>query len=544
MAKFTREELSRVFKTMKSKGRPCDGLSPRELRDLEAITIEPLVEIFNYCLEAGTFPESWLQSKVIFNYKSGARNLPSNYRTIQIQQACMKLFSKCIAQRLNSFLEGQNILHSSQFAYRMGHSTLGAAAILFELAREKLKLRKSNRLFVCFVDFRKAFDWVQRKKLAEKLLRFGMPKAFIDLILYIFNNNVMSVGTKYENVGSVKGTIGVLQGDPISCCLFNAFVSDLSADLEGFGPTLQGIQIGNLSYADDVALLAESAMELNQMLKRLERYCEENGLIINTEKTKVMVFGYGPIPLDSKTFHLQGVQLEIVNEFKYLGVIFTPQLTFTKHLEGIIARAKSRIGVVFANSPVKEVNLDLAKQLFQCYVQPILEYCMIIWTANYANSMEERLDVVQMVYFKRYCGLHPKTRNALVYFLTETAPLSETLQLKAMNQKEQIKSTFDLNIEEFLLVKERNRSPPNVLYSENIVEKIPSKFWCHEAFVQLPSSFKYRRNLCVRIVDGYHRNNCQRLVENPKDFHLESEDEKCKCKHCGKHLEWLHLCEI
>ena len=176
------------------------------------------------------------------------------------------------------------------------------------------------------------------------------------------------------------------------------------------------------------------------MLKRLEIYCESNGLIINTEKTKVMV--YGPIPPNSKTFLLQGVQLEIVNEFKYLGVIFSPQLTFTKHVESIVARAKARIGVLFANSPVKEVNLNLAKQLFQCYVQPILEYCMIIWNANYAKSFEDKLNVVQMVYYKRYCGLHPKTRNALVYFLTETTPLSESLHAKSLSQKEHIKSTL------------------------------------------------------------------------------------------------------
>ena len=146
-------------------------------------------------------------------------------------------------------------------------------------------------------------------------------------------------------------------------------MSDLSAEFTGLGPTLQGIQIANISYADDVALLSESATELNLMLQILENYCKENGLIINTEKTKVMVFGKGPIPLNSKTFLLQGMQLEIVNEFRYLGVIFTPHLTFSKHVQNIIAKAKSRIGVLFARAPVKEVHLDLAKQLFQCYVQ-------------------------------------------------------------------------------------------------------------------------------------------------------------------------------
>ena len=98
---------------MRSKGRSCEGISPRDLRDLESLTIDPLVNIFNSCLKAGTFPESWLTSKVIFNYKSGKKTIPSNYRTIQIQHACMKMFSKLMSHRLDTYLESYEVLDSS-----------------------------------------------------------------------------------------------------------------------------------------------------------------------------------------------------------------------------------------------------------------------------------------------------------------------------------------------------------------------------------------------------------------------------------------------
>ena len=213
--------------------------------------------------------------------------------------------------------------------------TLGPSAILYEIARETLNARKGRKLYTCFVDFRKAFDWIQRDKLARKMQRFGMPKKFIELVLFIFNNTVMRVATDAEYVGKVKGTIGILQGDPMSCLIFNCFLADLPLEFVNFGPSIQGIQIPCLSYADDVALIAESATELKMMLQRLEDYCKENGLIINTKKTQIIIFckgGYDKIPEGAKTFLLQGVQLELVKRFKYLGIIFTPQLTKPRKL--------------------------------------------------------------------------------------------------------------------------------------------------------------------------------------------------------------------
>ena len=129
-----------------------------------------------------------------------------------------------------------------------------------------------------------------------------------------------------------------------------------------------------------------------------------------------------------------------------------------KHIESLIKRAKSKIGVLFARTPVNEVDLDLAMKLFQCYVQPIFEFNMIIWTTNYAESMDDKINVVLMGFLKRYCHIHPKTRNALVYHLTETRPLSQTLQEKALSQKdqlEQLREAFGLNVDKLLLVKER-----------------------------------------------------------------------------------------
>ena len=87
------------------------------------------------------------------------------------------------------------------------------------------------------------------------MYKLGMPKKFINLVLFIFNNTQMRVSTDAEYVGKVKGTIGILQGDPMSCLIFNCFLADLPLEFQDMGPTLQTIRIPCLSYADDVALM-------------------------------------------------------------------------------------------------------------------------------------------------------------------------------------------------------------------------------------------------------------------------------------------------
>ena len=90
-----------------------------------------------------------------------------------------------------------------------------------------------------------------------------------------------------------------------------------------------------------------------------------------------MIFRYGPIPREAK-FKISGEEIEIVNSFRYLGVIFTSQLKYYEHVDRIVIKAKSKIGMIFAKTPVKEAGLDLALQLFDCYVKPIFEYCAIV----------------------------------------------------------------------------------------------------------------------------------------------------------------------
>ena len=81
-----------------------------------------------------------------------------------------------------------------------------------------------------------------------------------------------------------------------------------------------------LLYADDTVLLAETHDDLQNILNKFGEYCNTWRLKANTDKTKVIVFSRGRLSTNLK-FTLNGSELEIVNEFNYLGILLKGQET-------------------------------------------------------------------------------------------------------------------------------------------------------------------------------------------------------------------------
>ena len=81
-------------------------------------------------------------------------------------------------------------------------------------------------------------------------------------------------------------------------------------------------------YADDIILLSSSAHGLQQELYILVQYCIDWCLSINTFKTKIIIFNKAGRLCKSK-FYLADVELECVQEYKYLGVTFCPSGSFS-----------------------------------------------------------------------------------------------------------------------------------------------------------------------------------------------------------------------
>ena len=129
-------------------------------------------------------------------------------------------------------------------------------------------------------------------------------------------------------------TVGVRQGENLSPLLFSLFLNDLEQFfiLNGnsslkLDPDLctQYLQLFVLMYADDTVLLANTSEGLQKGLSDLQKYCELWDIKVNEQKIKIVIFGQGRTRKNANIvkFYYKNRELEIVDNFKYLGILFS-----------------------------------------------------------------------------------------------------------------------------------------------------------------------------------------------------------------------------
>jgi hypothetical protein len=131
-----------------------------------------LTRLFNHCIDIGKFSVEWKSAIVTPLYKNkGQKNDFNNYRGISVLPPIAKIFEKIFASQISIYLSLNNILFAGQHGFRNGHS--GETA-LHELISDLNKNRDSRLInLLLFIDFRKAFDLVDARKLLCKLFIYG-----------------------------------------------------------------------------------------------------------------------------------------------------------------------------------------------------------------------------------------------------------------------------------------------------------------------------------------------------------------------------------
>jgi len=141
-------------------------------------------------------------------------------------------------------------------------------------------------LHLLFIDFKKAFDSINRKKLLESLARFGIPKK----IEWLVKMTLEGAEAKVIEDGKISNPFvisrGVRQGDGLSATLFNLVLHKALKNLEQSN-TIFNRLTEICANDDDILVTARSLPALEAMCAEISREVGRVGLVAKLTRPNI-----------------------------------------------------------------------------------------------------------------------------------------------------------------------------------------------------------------------------------------------------------------
>jgi hypothetical protein len=187
-----------------------------------------------------------------------------------------------------------------------------------------------------------------------------------------------------------------------------------------------------LLFADDIALISCTPTGLQTQLDLLHNMCHELDLIINSEKSKIIVFRHGGYLNRHEQWFVDGQKLEVVNSYIYLGYKFTTTMSSLEAAKHLASKGRKAVhDVVKAHNKLQQMNTKTFFKIFDTMVQPVLSYTAEIW-GILLDHQKDPTEKIHLLACKRLLNVAPRTPNKLVYGELGRYPLCIMYSIKAI----------------------------------------------------------------------------------------------------------------
>ena len=154
-------------------------------------------------------------------------------------------------------------------------------------------------------------------------------------------------------------------------------------------------------------------MGLQNQLNILQRAACKLHLIVNLDKSNIIVFRKGGYLAEKEKWSYDGKMMPVVNVYKYLGIYLSTKLSFSAACRDIASKAKRAL--LYIIQKLRQHNcssIHVFLKIFDAQVQPIMQYGSEIWGLSKAANECEK---VYLYALKKYLNVDLKTPNDFVY---------------------------------------------------------------------------------------------------------------------------------
>ena len=368
-------------------------------------------------------------------YKKGKVRDPDNYRGLAIGPTLAKLYSLILLKRLTTFIKDKNIMSPNQIGFMSGSCT-SDHIFLLQTAIEKTVKKGKNKLYAAFIDFKKAYDTVDRDILLQRLKRLGINGTFWHNIAAMYRKTDYAIKLNGKTLDAISSNLGLKQGCPLSPMLFNLYMDDVNDIFDDLCEPIdiQAHKINHFMYADDLVLLSRSREGLQRCLDKLHHFSSRKHLTISIKKSKTMTFNPAGRLLKD-TFTLGNNTLEPVQTFCYLGFDVTASGTVTHAMNILNDKANKALRPLMCAIARFNIPVKTAIRLFHTYISPIILYNAENWATLTEKNLRtfdsntifmglkgSKTDILHRKLLKFVLGVSKSSPNLVIYGDTGEIP--------------------------------------------------------------------------------------------------------------------------
>jgi len=353
-------------------------------------------------------PSGWNVAVICPIHKKGNTQYCENYRGISLLSGAYKLFGKILLGRLAPLVEAQ--IGDYQCGFRPGRSTVDQIFSVKQIIEKSWEY--GINLHHIFVDFRQAYDSVDRGQLWQAMSDLGLPRKLINLTRMCVSGSVSKVRFQGALSQPFTVTTGVRQGDALSPLLFNIALESIMRSIHRAGQAGPWADAVMLAYADDIDIIGRSGQEVEDVLGSLAGAACDLGLGVNWDKTKYMVVSR--TGRENTSVSVGAGSLEWVKSFKYLGATLTEDNSESTEISARILSANRSyfsLAKVLGNRLLSRRN---KLRIYKTIIRPVVVYACETWAMTVRDM--HRLDrferkVLRRIFGPRRDGAGPGFRN-------------------------------------------------------------------------------------------------------------------------------------
>jgi ribonuclease HI len=351
----------------------------------------------------------------------------------------LKTLEKLVEYRLKSVYLPVHPLHARQHAYQTGKST-ETALHDFTFQVEKA-LNDRQYAVACFLDIEGAFNQCQFDDIRQALIGRGVEPILVDWSIAMLQQRKVTAQAGDVSRCTVV-TQGTAQGGVLSALFWVLVIDDLIGQLNQQ-------HLYTVGYSDDTTIVLRGldlgvlCDRMQSALQLVQHWCDTRQMSVNPGKTELMVFTRKRSLDGLQPVRLRGVELQLKNQVKYLGVIFDSKLTWNAHVLNkcnkvklIYWRCRGAIGRMWGITP------RTAYWLYTAVVRPALTYgALVWWTSVQKSTLHAKLVQVQRLACISITSAMPTAPTAALEVMIGLLPLPIHIQQCAMQSAYRLQLT-------------------------------------------------------------------------------------------------------